>query len=249
MTSVNQLLSKRLKKNEKSSKMAEMAKRSASGNLTSFSGMFSVTDLNTGEKDFIEAILHEYTTGKENISNDLNSLITITSEVKAINNQAAMLHGERIKQAQEILINYHEGAFSTWLVATYGNRQTPYNFLQYFEFYNEMPKVLHQQIELMPRQAVYTLASREGSNAKKREIVENYNGETKSEVLQLIRETFPLPDTDKRKQNIGESTLKGLHRLILQVRNRKTYISKSQKSEIYELIEELQEWVEQCKTR
>jgi hypothetical protein len=249
MTSVNELLTKRLEKNDKTSKMAEMAKQSARGNLSSFSGIFSVTELNQGEKDHIEAILYEFSTGKGDISQDLTSLVSITSEVKAINHQGAILHGERIKKAHEILTNYKEGAFTSWLIATYGNRQTPYNFLQYYEFYSSMPKVLHPQIESMPRQAVYTLASRDGAIDKKREIIENYKGETKAEVLHLIRETFPLDAHDKRRRNIGDGTINGLHRLLQQMRNKNTCITKSQKRIIFELIDELKEWVEECKTR
>lgn len=249
MSNVNQLLSKRLNKNEKSSKMAEMAKQSARGNLSSFSGIFTVSELNQGEKDFIEAILYEYSNGKGSINSDFSELVAITSEVKAINHQAALLHGERIKKAHTILTNYQEGAFTSWLMATYGNRQTPYNFLQYYDFYSIMPKVLHPQIEAMPRQAIYTLASRDGEIEKKKEIIENYNGETKSEVLSLIRETFPLGLHDKRKRNIGEGTIKGLNRLLQNVKSRHARITKSQKRVIFELIDELKEWVDECKTR
>lgn len=249
MSNVNQLLSKRLNKNEKSSKMAEMAKQSARGNLSSFSGIFTVSELNQGEKDFIEAILYEYSNGKGSINTDFSELVSITSEVKAINHQAALLHGERIKKAHAILTNYQEGAFSAWLIATYGNRQTPYNFLQYYEFYSLMPKVLHPQIEAMPRQAVYTLASRDGELEKKQEIVEKYNGETKSEVLHLIRETFPLAEHDKRKRSIGEGTINSLYRIIHNVKSRHARITKSQKRVIFELIDELKEWVDECKTR
>ena len=119
MANVNSLLTKRLNKKDQTSKMSQMAKQSASGNLTGFTGIFSVSDLNDNEKEFIEAILTEYSTGKENINSDLNSLISITSEVKAINNQAVILHGERIKGAQEILKNYREGAFTAWLIASH----------------------------------------------------------------------------------------------------------------------------------
>lgn len=249
MSNVNALLSKRLKKNDKNSKMSEMAKKSATGNLTTFSGLFSVIELNEREKSLLEAILHEYSTGEGDISIDLNSLISITSEVKAINNQAAMLHGERIKKAQEILKKYKDGAFTTWLMAAYGNRQTPYNFLQYYNFYSSMPKGLHPQIEAMPRQAIYTLASREGPLEQKKEIVEKYNGETKNELLARIREIFPLAEEDMRKENIGEGAIRSLVRLVARVRNRHTTIAKGQKTEIFELLDELYELVEKCKTR
>lgn len=239
MGNVNKLLQERLKKKEKSSKMEKMSKQSATGNLTSFSGVFSITELNEHEKNTLEGILLDYSQKNSNISNDLRTLISLTSEVKAITNQAVILHGERIKKAQQILKKYQEGAFTAWLIATYGNRQTPYNFLQYFEFITAMPSSLRPQIEIMPRQAIYTLASRDGSLQKKQKIVENYNGETKHELLGIIRDLFPLPDDDKRSHNVGESTISALKKLSNSLTKRKVRLSKKQKNMINELLEEL----------
>lgn len=223
--------------------MEKMAEQSSSGHLTSFSGVFNITDISTHEKEALEHILHEYSHGTENISGDLTSLISITCEVKAITNQAILLHGERIKKAHKILTTYKDGAFSAWLMTIYGNRQTPYNFLQYYEFFNLMPPLLHPKIELMPRQAIYTLASREGSLNQKQTIVENYKGESKQEVLNLIREIFPLDDSDKRKQNPGETTIQMLRRLQNNLSKKSLRLTKNQKEEIVELLKTLQEFV------
>src|ERR1700733_11383521 len=111
MSSVKELLAQRLKKSDHpSSKMAAMAKQSANGNLTSFSGIFHVSELSEQEKQSIEHILKEHATKEANISLDLKHLLSLTSEVKAINHQAALLHGERIKKAHQILTAYQEGA-------------------------------------------------------------------------------------------------------------------------------------------
>ncbi len=167
MANMNAILNQRIKKSENPSKMAAMAKQSATGNLTSFAGVFSVSELSEKEKKLVESILKDYAHGAETIEGDLSALLSITSEVKAINNQAAILHGERIKKAQQILTRYRDGAFTAWLMTTYGNRQTPYNLMQYYEFYEAMPKPLRPLIEIMPRQAVYVLASRDGNIEKK----------------------------------------------------------------------------------
>lgn len=238
--SINSLLNQRLKKGDQS-KMAALAKQSANGNLTSFSGIFSVSELNEHEKNTLETLLREYGTESGDLKSDLNALISITSEVKAINNQAAMLHGERIKKAHAILTRYRDGAFTAWLMAAYGNRQTPYNFMQYYDFCEAMPKTLRPQIEAMPRQAVYTLASREGPLEKKQEIVESYQGETKVELLQRIRDTFPLEAQDKRRQNIGDSTILGLTRLATTLRNSKFTLTRQQREAIQQLLGEIQE--------
>lgn len=243
MSQVNALLNQRLKKNDQSSKMAAMAKQSANGNLTSFSGVFSLAELSPNEKNGIEAILHEYADEKEDISQDLDALISITSEVKAINNQAAILHGERIKKAHTILTRYRDGAFTAWLIAAYGNRQTPYNLMQYYEFYEAMPKSLRPQIEAMPRQAIYTLASREGSIEIKKSIIENYNGETKLELLNLIRETFPLSERDRRKPSPAETIFSSLIRVSQTLQRSSLRLTKTQKSSLLELLEEMRQLI------
>lgn len=185
---------------------------------------------------FLENILKEHSTGKENFESDYQYLLSITSEVKAINNQAAILHGERIKKAQNILTRYRDGAFTSWLIAAYGNRQTPYNFLQYYEFYEQLPKILRPQIESMPRQAIYTLASRNAPFEKKKEFVENYQGETKLILLGKIREQFPLDSNDKRSQNIGDTAIKQLQKVALILEKKRVKISKTQKNMLNELL-------------
>jgi len=243
MANVNELLAERLKKKELSGKMEKMAKQSAKGNLTSFSGIFNIAELSEKEKETLQTILIQYSANEENISSDLNSLISITSEVKAITNQAVLLHGERIKKAQSLLKKYQEGAFTSWLVATYGNRQTPYNFLQYYEFSHAMPGNLRPLIEQMPRQAVYTLATRDAPLPQKQKFIESYKGQTKQELLDMIRELFPLNEEDKRKQSPGESTIQTLKKLSQHLTRKKIQLSKKQKSEIQNLLDSLYELI------
>lgn len=243
MSGVNSLLTERLKKKEGPSKAAALAKQSASGNLTGFAGIFGAGQLSDQEKETLQTILEEYSQGKENINQDLTALISISSEVKAINNQAALLHGERIKKAHKILTKYQDGAFTAWLVAAYGNRQTPYNFLQYFEFYEALPKTLRPQIELMPRQAIYTLASRDGSIEKKQEIIEEYEGQTKDELLRIIRDTFPLAEKDRRRRQFGDAALQHLRRAHLIIAERGARFGKKEKQSIEELINSMQKLI------
>lgn len=245
MSNVNALLSQRLKKTEQSSKMAAMARQSASGNLTSFSGIFSVHELSEREKSFLEEILRDHAEDTADVEADLRSLISLTSEVKAITNQAAILHGERIKKVQQLLKPYRDGAFTSWLLTAYGNRQTPYNFLQYYEFYEALPKLLRPQLELMPRQAVYTLASREGPLDRKKTIVEQYSGQTKAELLILIRDAFPLDEKDRRRENLGDSVIQALNKIRHLLSRKKISINKTQKQTIQDLITELQEMLVQ----
>ena len=127
MNKINDFLDKRLKSTKKSSpKMELLAQQSASGNLSSFSGIFTTQELSEAERTHLQQLLEKYDhPTNTHLSSDLNNLSQITSEIKAINTQAIILHGERIQQVQKILKKYQEGAFTAWLITTYGNRQTP----------------------------------------------------------------------------------------------------------------------------
>jgi Uncharacterised protein family (UPF0137) len=242
MANLNSVLNQRInKKSTPSSKMAAMAKQSASGQLTSFAGVFSVAELTLKEKEILENILRTYAPEEQRIDQDLDQLISLTSEVKAINNQAALLHGERIKRVHSLLTRYRDGAFTAWLLAAYGNRQTPYNLMQYYEFCEAMPRDLRPQIEAMPRQAIYVLATRSGSLTVKQHIVENYQGETKAEVLTLIRQTFPLNEEDKRQQKVGQGLIVNLKKLIDQLKESAHSLNSVQKKNIRLLISSVHE--------
>lgn len=240
MAKMNNLLTQRLKMaTEKLSKMTDLAELSSAGGLSSFSGVFRVTDLNDKEKEVIETILNQHNTDELDTHTDLESLVSISSEVKAINNQAAILHGERIKRAQNILKKYADGAFTAWLIALYGNRQTPYNFLQYYEFYTALPGHLHTQLEEMPRQVVYALASRSGPLEDKQAIVKSYHGQTKEELISLIRDRFPLPEKDKRAHDIAACSISTLKKLNNQINHPHFIPSTKQKETILKLLDTL----------
>lgn len=194
--------------------MTELAEVSSKGQLSSFSGVFKVQALSDQEQTSLEELLKAYRGEAEvSIEKDLHQLSSLTSEIKAISNQAAILHGERIQKAQEIFKNYRDGAFSAWLLTTYGNRQTPYNFLQYYEFYLSLPINLIPKLDEMPRQAVYTLASRDAPLEKKKELLENYRGETKNELLEMIRQNFPLEESDKRREDLAVMASKMIQKI------------------------------------
>lgn len=240
MANVNALLSERLKKNEPSSKMAALAEKSAAGGLSSFNGLFHVQELPLNEKLALEVLLKTYAlNNSENFSTDLKTLISITSEIKAINHQAALLHGERIKKVHALLTNYKEGAFSSWLIATYGNRQTPYNLMQYFEFYQRVPPPLKAQLEKMPRQAIYSLATREGDLEAKLKFISSFQGETKQVLLIKIRDLFPLRELDKRGEKHAENAICLLEKARVILERKGLRLNSKQKETLKELLTSL----------
>lgn len=246
MSKFNDLLNLRFKSKETpQAKMTALVERASNGELSSFSGVFRVTPLSDQEKSELQTILQAHRQNEDdNIDSDLKALSAITSEVKAITNQAVILHGERIKKAQEILKKYRDGAFTTWLYAIYGNRQTPYNFLQYYEFYTVTPQPLHAKIDQMPRQAVYSLASRSGDLERKLEIVRGYAGQPKQEILKLIRHEFPLDEEDKRLPHFGGHGLAFLKRAKEMFRHSQCKLTSAEKNQALQLLEQLKGLVE-----
>lgn len=246
MSKFNDLLNLRFKqKASKQPKMTALVERANNGDLSSFSGVFRVTALSEKEKADLESILKNFRQSDfYDVDLDLTALTTITSEVKAITNQAVILHGERIKRAQEILKKYRDGAFTAWLYATYGNRQTPYNFLQYYEFYTLMPQSLHQKMDQMPRQVIYSLASRDGELERKENIIKNYNGQPKQELLNLIRIEFPLNEDDKRHPNLASHAISFLKRAKERLKNPLCVPSAVEKQILKNLVAQLQALVE-----
>lgn len=230
----------RFRHHPKKEKMNELVERSSSTPLTSFSGAFQVNPISDNERVSLQTLLEKYQNEGSNISEDLNFLSTITSEVKAISNQAVILHGERIKRAQELFKKYRDGAFSNWLLKTYGNRQTPYNFMQYYELYTALPKKLQGIVDEMPRQAIYSLSSRSASQNKKEAFVKEYKGESKTELLEKLRSSFPLPKQDKRNPNKTKSVFDHLKRAMKVMKEDRFIPSNEEKMELKGLVKEIE---------
>jgi hypothetical protein len=202
--------------------------------------VFRIAPLSIQEREKVSEILDQHRQDEKEIVTDLKMLSEITAEIKAITCQAAILHGERIKKAQEILKSYRDGAFTAWLIATYGNRQTPYNFLQYYELYRAIPKALAPKLDEMPRQIAYALASRSGSLDQKLQIIQNYSGQSKVEMLQAIRSAFPLSLQDKRAHDPVRVTIDALRKIEMQMKHESFVPTEGQKKALKEVFRNLQ---------
>ena len=233
MKDLNSLLSEKLAHQNQTKLQTLADKNFAHPTMGSF---FKTTPLSEGETFTLHKILFENKTKSIDLENDLDFLKTLTQEIKAIQTQAIILHGERIKKAQLLLKKYKDGAFTEWLLTVYGNRQTPYNFLQYYEFYLTLTEGLRPKLLDMPKQAVYTLASRTGASEKKRFIIESYQGEAKHVILAKIRNAFPLPTADRRKEKFSEQIIVALSRLIEQIDHKEWVPTKIEKKKIEILL-------------
>jgi len=246
MAKLNDFLSERLKgSSEKSTKMGQMAELSARGALSSFSGVFQVQPLEEADKAKIKDLLDRYHQEGMGRTSDFDELLQLTSEVKAITAQAAILHGERIKKAQTILKDYADGAFSAWLIATYGNRQTPYNFLYYYELYRALPKTLHPKLDAMPRQVVYVLAARQGELALKEALIAAYKNQSKQELLETIKLSFPLKASDRRNRRLSASLMAALDRMQRSIEVLGMHVEAKEKKAIKERLKRLMKTVDE----
>lgn len=245
MSKFNALLTRRFK-TEKKEKVSSLVQRSTSGQLSSFSGIFQVPAISQREQTRLENLLKKYQTKQSDLKADLVTISALTCEVKAISSQAIILHGQRIKQVGEILKKYRDGAFSSWLIHTYGNRQTPYNFLQYFELYSSLPDPLKKRVDDMPRQAIYSLSSRSIPQVEKIAFIKNYQGETKKQLLEKLRLAYPLSKQDKRQPNRVKTVFDYLQSALTVVRDKHFHLNSKEKKELTDLVETL---IEELTTR
>lgn len=236
MSKFNSLIMGRFRSEPKKDKMNELVERSIDGASSPFAGVFQVAPISNEEETSLKQLLEKYQTETTDVAEDLKSLSSLTSEVKAISNQAVILHGERIKRAQDLLKKYRDGAFSNWLLKTYGNRQTPYNFMQYYELYSSLPKKLQGIVDEMPRQAIYSLSSRPIPHEKKEAFVEEYQGETKTQLLDKLRKSYPLSKMDKRNINKTKGVLGYLRQAVKGIDNDHFIPTDEEKIELSHLI-------------
>jgi len=199
--------------------------------------------LSREEEIEIEKILFEdYLPGTlkdDLVTEHFEELKTITKQIKSISAQSILLHGERIQQAHNLLANYREGAFTKWLMATYGNRQTPYSMLRYYEFVQRAPKESRAMIEAAPKKGVYLLASREGDDRKKLDLIQTHGGKKQSDFLQAIQCIFPTTESSKRKAPMI-STLESMDKLCSKLESRAQQLSDDDRLDIKKLIQRLQ---------
>ena len=207
-----------------------------------------ITELTDKEKRTIQKILVDNNRPEvipeSKVSEHVEQLTNITKQIKSIAAQSVLLHGERISQAHKILANYREGVFTKWLLATYGNRQTPYSMLRYYELYQSAPQETQSMIEAAPKKCVYALASREIDQDKKLEFIKNNCNKSQGDFLMLIQSTFPTAQTNRRESVKNTSTIKSMDNLLIKLKSGAQYLNQTNKAEIERLIRHLQKLIE-----
>ncbi len=202
--------------------------------------VFTVAPLSNEDSKQLQQILEksaiESQISNEQVDSDHKNLLHITTEIRAIEKQSALLHGERINKAQQILKKYRDGTFTNWLLLAYGNRQTPYSWLQFYELFQRLEKDEQSKISSMPKKAAYVLAGRNGALEKKVAIIKEHYESSRDEIIQVVQETFPLAEEDKRKASKRVSDADLLREILPKIR-RLTYKKSLQR--VLDLAEKL----------
>ena len=94
-------------------------------------------------------------------------------------------------------------------------------------------------IESAPKKCVYLLASREGDEKKKIELIQSHGNKTQAKFLQEIQDAFPTSDTDKRRSS-PSSTIEAMRNLCTKLESGSKKLSNDDRADIEKLIQRLQ---------
>lgn len=214
--------------------------------VNNFSAVFDTKPLEKDEAEQIEKLLADNTLNDfisfEQLEKDKANLKSITAEIKAIGKQGAILMGERVHRANELLKSYKDGTFTKWLEVTFGTRKTGYNLMNYYALYNELPnEELRQKFKKIPQRAAYILASRKADNIEtKAEIIDQYYNLGPQELVDVIQEKLPLSSNDKRCNKGNASKLiDSIHDSIKKLQACKDSLTNEDRSSLFELVKML----------
>lgn len=201
-----------------------------------FNAVFNTQPLEESEAVNLEKMLFENLRpdliSEDQAHQNINQLKQITAEIKSIGQQGAILMGERIYQAREILKSYKDGTFTKWLELTLGSKKTGYNLLAYYELYNELPnETLKENFKKIPQKAAYILASRDGDIQKKAGIINSYHNLRAQEIISLIQEEFPSKNT-KTKKKFDSKIIYSFKEAIEDIRLNQDDLSETDKEEL-----------------
>lgn len=145
---------------------------------------FTEIKLTTSEEENIRLILN----GSSD-KNDVNSLLELTIQVKAIQKQGVILLGEKIFRAREIINknSLKKTSFSSWINMFFKTKSSAYNALAYYELYVNLPtEKLKSSFLEIPYKAAYKLSSKSVCLKDKERIIPHIVGLSNSEAISLI---------------------------------------------------------------
>jgi len=216
----------------------------------SFDRVFDVQPIDESESREIELMLFENyqpsQVSEDRVGEDFREILTLTAEIRAINKQQVVLIGERVFKVRDVLKNYGDGqnTFTKWIEKVFGSKRTAYNFLKYYEFYNELPSVeLKIHLKKMPLKAAYCLSNRQAPIEKKLDIVRNYQGGRVDDLLLTIKTLLPTPEDDKRRKSGNQTMIHKMQQITSTLSKRKEHLSEEDKVEVQKILTSLESFL------
>lgn len=201
-------LQERVNKEKKSANKFEQGFKTGSVTMASVASPKKIA-LTDEQSDKIKGLFTDYKpddVAAGDVGDDLHRILELSTMIKSITQHSVLLIGERIKKAQTLMANYRGGMFNKWLFMVFGNKVTPYSFLNYHNLYHsiEDPET-RNSLEEMPKKAAYKLASRKGELGAKIEILKSVavskekTGNMKAAALEKIIDLrLPVSALDSR---------------------------------------------------
>ncbi|MBX9744392.1 MAG: pGP6-D family virulence protein [Chlamydiales bacterium] len=209
-------------------------------NTNNFNSVFNPQPLDNKESTGIEKLLVDfYLPGRfpeTQVTTDLDQLKKITTEIKAVAKQGAVLTGERLNQARSILKPYRDGAFAQWIDLFFGSRRTAYNMLAYYELYSSLPN--HEakiKFQKLPQKVAYLLASKNVTIDAKVDIIDKHFDSNPNDLMMLIQERFPADEGDGRRKTANKSLLDSLEFGLKKLLRRKDHLSDDNIRQVHRL--------------
>ncbi|MGE3556376.1 MAG: CT583 family protein [Candidatus Obscuribacterales bacterium] len=210
----------------------------------SFNAIFDPHPLEEREAGVIDQLLMEghdpEVTSEDDMGKDMLAIRHITSEIKAVGKQAAVLIGERLARVRDVLKCYRADTFTRYLEAVFGSRRTGHNLLAYYQLYNALPDdSIRRTFQGMPQKAAYMLASRTADLQAKAEIIRESDGCTAKEIALIIQQRLPTLASDRRSnRRIMGAVVESMANLVRELSTHKERLTSRDYNELA-LVREL----------
>lgn len=142
------------------------------------------TKLDYNEEKLVRAVLNEFASER-----DIEQLLDITCQIKAIQKQGIILLGEKIFKAREIINKnpLRKTSFSSWINISFKTKSSAYNALSYYELYSNLSNdELRNTFLNIPYKAAYRLSSKNICIEDKENIIPHLSGLSNSEAISVI---------------------------------------------------------------
>lgn len=207
-------------------------------------------------KSEIKEILLKYAKEEKRAEKDLEKVLKFSLEIEGISVQNRILHGERLLEVKEILkggeskdFGYKDGCFIAWIMKVYGNKQTPYNYINYTSLYKKLPNETREKFLSMPFTAASNLAPKGGLSTQDTievepgvlDIIKNSEGKSRDALMFEIRERFKGTKKGKKPNKAG-TLISLLKRVEILLKNEYVKLNNSQRVEFEDCLEELKKF-------